>query len=126
MIRDLSLNDLRALEKDGLPSLFNGPFKLIKSVECDGKLIGSFWVKITSEISILLKPELSNLAKAKAIKEIGEFLYGKIPEQLGISEAIVVFDNDDERIDERYIKFLKKHFNFEEVKALRVRRNDAC
>jgi hypothetical protein len=120
-LRDLSLNDLVILEKDNLPPLFNGPFKLVMSIEEDGELIGSFWVRITAEISILLKEDLSRLVKARAINEIGKFLYDEIPEKLGISDSFITFDGE---FDLRYIKILKKHFNFEEVKALRVRRTD--
>jgi hypothetical protein len=122
MIRDLKLSDLVILEKDDLPNLFNGPFKLIKSIEKDGELIGSFWVRLTAEVSILLRPEVSNLTKARAIKELGNFLYDKIPEQLGISEGIITFD--DGKYDPIYIEFLKKHFKFEDIKTLRLRRND--
>lgn len=121
MIRDLNINDLVILEKDNLPTLFNGPFKLIKSVEYQGEFIGSFWVRMTTEVSILLRPESNNFTKARAIKELGNFLYCNIPKELGISEALVTFD---EGFDPNYVKFLKKHFNFQDVKAIRVRRND--
>lgn len=121
IIRDLVLSDLVELEKDNLPSLFNGPYKLVMSIEKDGELIGSFWTRLTTEISILLKPELSNITKARAISEIGRFLYCKIPEQLGISDSLITFD---EGYDEKYVNSLKKHFDFKDVKALRVRRND--
>ena len=121
MIRDLKLNDLVILEKEDLPALFNGPYKLVKSVDHNGELTGSFWVRVTSEISILLRPELSNITKARAINEIGQFLYCKIPEQLGISDSFITFENN---FDESYIKSLKKHFNFKDIRALQVRRND--
>lgn len=121
MIRDLELSDLVELEKDNLPNLFNGPFKLVKSIDHNGELIGSFWVRLTTEISILLKPELSNITKARAINEIGNFLYNKIPEQLGISDSFITFEGN---FDPKYIDSLKKHFKFEDVRTLRVRRND--
>lgn len=121
MIRDLKLSDLVALEKDNLPSLFNGPYKLIKSIELNDKLIGSFWVRVTAEISILLKDDISNITKARAISELGKFLYNKIPEDLGISDSFVTFED---KFDENYIRLLKKHFDFQEIRALQVRRND--
>jgi hypothetical protein len=120
-LRDLKLSDLVILEKDNLPPLFNGPFKLIKSIDDNGDLVGSFWVRITTEVSLLLKPEMSRIKRARAISKIAEFLYDKIPEDLGISDSFITFEGD---FDEKYIKLLKKHFNFEEVRTLRVRRND--
>src|ERR1035441_2867683 len=120
-LRDLKLSDLVILEKDNLPNLFNGPFKLRKTIlSNDGEVLGACWVRMTAEISILLKEDVSNLTKARAINEIGKFLYNSIPEQLGISDAFVTFDD----LDKNYIQFLKKHFNFQEIRALRVRRND--
>ena len=120
-LRDLSLNDLVVLEKDNLPKLFDGPFKIVMSVEDENGLVGSFWVRITAEISILLKEDLSRLVKARAINEIGNFLHDEIPQKLGISDSFITFEGD---FDPRYIKLLKKHFNFEDIRALRVRRDD--
>ena len=121
-LRDLKLSDLIILEKDDLPSLFNGPFRLRKTIYSDdGEVLGSFWVRITAEISLLLRPELSSFKKSKVIHKIGNFLYREIPSQLGISDSFITFDKD---LDENYIKLLKKHFNFKEARALVTRRND--
>jgi hypothetical protein len=116
-LRDLSINDLVILEKDNLPDLFNGPYRLIKSIEDKNELIGSFWVRLTTEISLILRPNLNNLTRARAVNEVGRFLKYSIPGRLGISDAFVVLENESIGYD----KILKKHFNFEEIKALRVR-----
>lgn len=121
-LRDLKLSDLVILEKDNLPNLFNGPFKLIKTVISEeDEVLGACWVRVTAEISLLLRENISSFKKARAINNIGEFLYNEIPLSLGISEALITFDGD---FDESYINSLKKHFNFQEVRTLRVRRND--
>jgi hypothetical protein len=121
-LKDLKLSDLVILEKDNLPALFNGPFKLRKTIYSDeGEVLGACWVRITAEISILLRPELRNVTKARAIYEIGKFLYDAIPSQLGISDSFITFDDESY---EDYIKILKKHFDFKEVRALVTRRND--
>jgi hypothetical protein len=108
MIRDLSLNDLVILEKDAkfpLPNLANPLYKIQKSIENNSELLGSFWVKITSETSLVLKPELSNLTKARAIKEIFKFLYLEV-QRLGLDDSHIFIEDDP-----HYIKFLKKHLN---------------
>lgn len=121
-LKDMKLSDLVILEKDNLPSLFNGPFKLRKTVYSnDGEILGACWVRITAEISILLRDDISKLKRARSIKEVGNFLYDSIPVELGISDAFVMFDKD---YNDRYIELLKKHFDFKEVRALVVRRND--
>jgi hypothetical protein len=124
MLRKLKLSDLVTLSKDNkLPQLYNGPFKLIRSIEENGKLIGSFWVRITTENSLVLRKDLTRLEIARAMKEMYEFLYCKVPEELGISDSFVIFENE---FDENYVNLLKKHFPFEEMsKVLRLRRNDA-
>jgi hypothetical protein len=122
MIKDLKINDLIILEKENLPSIFNGPFKLRKTIYSkEGEVLGLFWVRVTAEISILLRSELSNYKRARVIKEIGNYLYNEIPIQLGISDAFITFDKD---FDEKYLELLKKHFDFKEIRALTVRRND--
>jgi hypothetical protein len=121
-LRDLKLSDLIILEKDNLPALFNGPFKIRKTIlSDDDEVLGACWIRITTEISLLLRSEISKYKRARAINKIGKFLYNEIPEQFGISDAFITFEGD---FDEKYIKSLKKHFNFEEIRALRVRRND--
>jgi hypothetical protein len=122
VIKDLKISDLIILEKENLPSLFNGPFKLRKTIYSkDREILGSFWVRVTAEISILLREDLSNYKRARVINEIGNYLYNEIPSQLGISDSFITFDKD---FDERYIEILKKHFDFKEIRTLIVRRND--
>lgn len=123
MIRDLKLSDLVILEENNnIPNLFNGPFKLIKSIEKNGELIGTFWARVTTETTLILRPKLSNLTIARAIDDTFKFLYYNIPSQLGISDSFIIFEND---FDSSYVQFLKKHFNFEDMqKVLRLRRND--
>jgi hypothetical protein len=124
MIRDLKLSDLVQLEKNNyIPDLFNGPYKLIKTIEQDNEVISAFWARITVELSMVFKEGLSNLSKARAIDEAAKFLFCKVPEQLGISDAFLIFENN---FDLKYINFLKKHYGYEEMKmVLRTGKNDA-
>ena len=123
MIRHLKLKDLVILEKNNnIPNIFNGPYKLINSIEYDGDLVGTFWARATTESTLILRPDLSKLTVARALKETYEYLYDNIPSQLGISDSFIVFEN---KADEKYINFLKSNFNAEELKkVLRLRRND--
>lgn len=124
MIRDLKLSDLTILEEGNyIPHLFNGPFKLTKSIEYKGKLVASFWVRVTTESSLIFAPEVSKLTKAKVISDVFNFLYNEVPVKLGISDSFIIFEKD---FDNKYIEFLKKRFNFEDMgKVLRLRRDDA-
>lgn len=122
-LRDLTINDLVILEENNtIPNLFNGPFKMVKSIENEKGLIGSFWVRATVEPTMIFKSGIGRLTKARALDEMIKFLYDKVPEQLGISDAFIIFERD---FDASYISFLEKHYDFEEIrKVLRIRRDD--
>ena len=129
MIRNLELSDLTILEKNNtIPNLFNGPFKLIRAIEKDEKLIAAFWVRVTVEPSLIFTENLSNLQIARALDETIKFLFCKVPERLGISDSFIVFEKC---FNEYYIEYLKRHYSsekmsFEEMsKVLRLRRDDA-
>lgn len=110
-VRDLSLGDLRELEshaKFPLPNLNSKLYIIKKSIESDGELLGSFWVKITSETSLILQPDLSRLAKARAIKEVFDFLVNELV-SMGLDDSHLFIDNDD-----TYVEILKKHFRFKD------------
>ena len=116
--------DLTILEKNNtIPNIFNGPYKLVHSIEHNGNFLGSFWVRVTVEPTIVFAENLNKLTMARAIDEVIEFLYDKVPEQLGISDSFIVFENS---FNYNYIKFLKRHFKVDEMsKVLRMVRNDA-
>jgi|ERR1041385_887679 hypothetical protein len=118
LIRDLDIHDLVAFENYELPSLFNGPFKIAKAIGEKGKLLGLFWVRATVEPTLVLKKNLNKIQRARAIHYTVNFLKKEIPEKLGISDAFVIFEKE---FDPEYIEFLKKHYHFEEVKALRIK-----
>jgi hypothetical protein len=119
LIRDLKISDLMDFEGSNLPKFYDGPFRLVKSIEDDGKLVGIFWVRLTVEASMVLNEDLGKIKRARVINETYKFLYNKVPEQLGISDAFVVFDRG---FDPKYIEFLKNNYAFEDVKSLRIRR----
>lgn len=111
-IRDLNLNDLRILEREAkfpLPKLEDGTYILKKSIEEDGELIGSFWTKLTSEISLIISPEAGKLKAARAICEIESFLLEEL-RRLGINDAHVFIKDS-----EYFSKFLIKHFLFRKI-----------
>jgi hypothetical protein len=123
MIRDLHINDLVILsENNEIPLLFNGPFKLLKSVTNNDELIGSFWARATVEPTIIFKEGISNISRARALDEMINYLYNKIPENLGICDAFIVFEDS---FDSQYVDYLKKNYNFQEMKkVLRFTRKD--
>lgn len=110
-LRELNLNDLMILERHSmfpLPNLTSKLYCIKKSIEDDGKLLGSFWVKLTSETSLILEPSLSRLAKARAIKEIFDFLVEELT-SLGLDDSHLFIENDN-----LYVEILKKHFGFKD------------
>jgi hypothetical protein len=111
IIRDLSLHDLVSLEKEAqfpLPNLSSSLYCIKKSIEYEDKFIGSFWVKMTSETSLILSPNISNLTRAIAIKEIFNFLFTELT-KAGLDDSHLFIQNNDQFVD-----FLKKHFGFKD------------
>lgn len=108
MIVQLALNDLLRLEKHAqfpMPNLEN-PLYIVKGSVVDGKLIGSFWVKMTTETSMILDPEASKFAKARAIQEIVVFLRKEL-QRFGFDDSHLFITKDPD-----YVEFLKRNFGF--------------
>jgi len=119
MIRDLQLRDLIHLEKMNhnnhqLPKLGSKLYPVQKVIEVDGKLLGSAFLHLTSDISIILDPSLSTLTRAKLIKEF----FGELPKELlkNDLEDTRVFVNPEN--DVKYAEFLIKHFGFVKDKGI--------
>ncbi len=110
-LRELELHDLVLLEKDAqfpMPNLLSSLYCIKKSIEEDGKLIGSFWVKLTSETSLIIDSKYSNITRARAIREIFSFLRPELINK-GLDDShLFIQDND------HYVELLKKHFNFKD------------
>lgn len=123
VIKNFTLKDLADLEKCaqfplGNLNLGDGHFALKKSIFSGNHLIGSFFAHMTTEISLVLDNDMSNISKAKAINFIFTHLMHELP-KLGFDDAHIFIKNNDS-----YVDLLKKHFTFEEVvgKALVVRK----
>lgn len=110
-VRDLNLNDLVRLEKDSkfpLPNMGSNLFFVKKSIVEDGELIASFWLKLTSEVTLILNSMSSRLTKARAIRTLFDNLTDTLP-TMNINDVhILVKDNDD------FAKLLVKHFDFKD------------
>lgn len=111
MIRDLNLNDLRILENDAkfpLPNLNNKLYTIQKSVEINDELIGAFWVKITSELSLVASNATGPLKRIKMLLEINHYVKEQL-KLLGIDDIHVFID------DLEFSELLKTHFGFSEA-----------
>lgn len=111
MIRDLELRDLRLLEKEArfpMPNLNNKLYYIKKTIEEDNNPVASFWVKVTSELSLILKNELSPTKKAKIMLELDKFLKGKLTKD-GMDDIHLFIE------DEIFSHFLVKNFGFVQV-----------
>lgn len=113
MLRDLNIGDLVILEKDAkfpLPPLADASYIVKKSIiNKNNELIGSFWVKITSEVSLILSSDVSHLTKARAVKEIDKFLREEMIKH-GINDMHIFIKNDADFTD-----FLVRHLNLKEL-----------
>jgi hypothetical protein len=112
MIRSLKLSDLTKLEKEArfpLPRFSSNLHKLHHTIVDNEEIIGSFWIKLTSEVSLILNESSSPLQRARAIKEAEEFLKREC-KNLGLDDTHLFIKNSP-----LFAEFLKKHFQFEEV-----------
>lgn len=121
MIRDLNLHDLVVMENEAkfpLPNINSPLFCVRKSLIINDELIASFWVKLTSETSIVIRG--SKLEKTRAILEIHKFLNSEL-RRLGLEDNHVFISDTPE-----YVKILMKHFKFEKIvgEPLVLRRQD--
>jgi len=113
VIRDLELRDLITLEaihkgRYPLPLLGNKLYPVQKIAEKDGKLLGSAYLHLTSEVSLIIDPSICNIMKARLIKEIVPELLSAGKDQ-GLQDTHVFVTEDS---PEGYADFLKKHFGF--------------
>jgi hypothetical protein len=110
-IRDVNIRDLVLLEPCAKFPLdnYNHLYPIKGSLEIDGELIGSFFVKLTSETSLIFAPEVSSLNRARALKEIFHLAAKRLVD-LGLNDNHI-FLKDQESLG----KILKKHFGFEDV-----------
>ena len=119
MIRDLELRDLIVLEKINqnnhqMPRLGSKLYPVQKVIEENGQVLGSAFLHLTSDVSIILDPNLSNLTKARLIKEF----FSIVPESLiknDIQDTRVFINPEN---DTRYAEFLIKHFGFVKDKGI--------
>jgi len=110
MIRELNLNDLVILEGNSKFPIENVMGSFIKrSIIQDGKLVGSIFVKKTTETALIFEGNISPLNRARALKEIFHFLAFELVKQ-GFNDTHIFLDNLDS-----YGELLKKHFGFEDV-----------
>lgn len=110
-IRDIELRDLVLLEKHAtfpMKNFYDQLYIMKKSVIKDEKLIGSFFVKLTTE-SMLIFNESCPLTRARALKMMFDYIL-KEHLKLGFDDSHIFLNNLD-----NYGELLKKHFGFEDV-----------
>lgn len=119
MIRDLELRDLIVLEEMNqnnhqLPRLGSKLYPSQKVIEEDGKLLGLAFLHLTSDVSIILDPNLNCITKARLIKEF----FSIVPKELMNNnlEDTRTFVNPDN--DVKYAQFLMRHFGFKLDKGI--------
>jgi len=120
MIRDLKLEDFVHVEdlhngEYPLPNI-NSPLVFVQKVIQDesGNIVGSFFVNLTSEVSLVLDESISGIRRAKYIKEIFEYLIKQLSEKgLNDTHVFILPETDD-----KYAQFLEKHFHFKKCTGI--------
>lgn len=119
MIRDLELRDLVRLEsihnsQYPLPRLGSKLYPVQKVIEIDGKVLGSAYLHLTSEVSLVLDQGLSNFIKAELIREFFNTLPSELM-RIGLTDTHVFVVPET---DEKYAESLVKHFGFVKAKGI--------
>ena len=112
-IRNLELKDLITVEsihkevsEFPLPNVNSSMYPVQKVIEVEGKIVGSAFVQITTEISLSLIEELDRITKAK-INLFSTLLHEL--SSLGFEDTHVFVLP---KSDSQYAEFLIKHFEF--------------
>jgi len=109
------LSKLQAIHNNGFPFPdLTSPLYVIKGIALDdkGHLVGGGFVKLTSEVILILDNNASIVERGKALKEF--FLIGKAKsEKLGLDSWHVFLSKE---LDD-YAEVLKKHFGFVEGRS---------
>jgi len=109
-IRAQTLNDLMLLEKSAKFPLGLKNYDQVFSVtQNDGELVGSAMLSTISEVSMILRNDLSPITKSKALLKINEVLLKHLK---GTDVHVIVKDHDS------YVNILKKHLGFEEIEGV--------
>lgn len=118
MMRDISLRDLIELEKFGinhLPDINNDLYFVQKSIVNDsGVVLGAALAHLTSEVTLILRPDLPKLLKARALSEVFTTMAHEISSK-GLEDVHVFVEPDT---DEHYADILVKHFGFVRASGL--------
>jgi hypothetical protein len=128
MLRDLEPNDLRELEKfhEKSEAFFpfpeiSHPLYLIKKTILDssGKVIGAAFVRVTSEVTLIMNENESNLKRAKGIAEAFDILDSELL-KAGLNDTHVFVLPET---DVKYAEFLKGNFQFEDATGIALYRS---
>jgi len=128
MLRDLEPNDLRELEKfhEKSEAFFpfpeiSHPLYLIRKAILDesGKVIGAAFVRVTSEVTLIMNEDESSFKRAKGISEALETLDSELL-KVGLNDTHVFILPEN---DTRYAEFLKTNFQFEDATGIALYRS---
>lgn len=117
--RDMNLADLVKIEKYHdhdfqIPNPANKLFFLQKAIVSQDELIGAAYAHKTTEVSLILKPDIANVTKARAIQTVFRTMLDDIT-GAGFEDTHVFITPDN---DEAYAQFLISHFNFVKAKGI--------
>ena len=121
MLKDLEIADLAKIEsihniekRFPLPDLTDQTYIIKKTIFHDDDVVGAAFGRISSEISLILNPNLLEITRAKLWKQVTEEIIFEIL-QNGINNihAFLLPEND-----ENHAKALEKYFGFQRATGI--------
>jgi hypothetical protein len=113
MIRNLELKDLLKIEKlhhndFPLPDINDNSYIIQKTLLNDKEIIGACFARLTSELVLILDPNLSSYQRAKAWKEVaGTMIQELIKKGIRSTHVFVTPESDN-----KYVHLLEQKLGF--------------
>lgn len=106
---------VKNIDIDGIAAYINDPYTFTTGIVRDneGEIIATGLIRVVNELKVILKPELSNINKAMALK----LLLIEAKKRLQCNEAVALITQGGTH----YTNILKTHFNFYEDPGIFLR-----
>lgn len=103
------LNAIKKIDKEGVSSYLNDPYTfttgiVYSTINDKDEIVAAGIIRVVNELKVILKPELSDILKAKALK----LLLDTSTSMMQCNEAVAIITQGGDH----YVNILKDHFNF--------------
>lgn len=106
---------IKNIDEDGIAAYLNDPYTFTTGIvrSDEGEIIAAGLIRVVNELKVILKPELSNINKAMALK----LLLMEAKARLQCNEAVALITQGGTH----YTNILKTHFHFYEDPGIFLR-----